>query len=182
MWLIGGLTVFVLFVIGSFNSLVAAKNGIENTAAGVDAILKKRYDLIPNLVSTVEAYMQHERGLLAELTQLRTRALAATGEERRKMEKTFSKQLGGLLVTAESYPDLKASQNFLQLQAALNEVEEQLSAARRTFNAAVTAYNNALEMFPTNIMAKQMNYQRKAPFEVELVERQNVDVGSLLRR
>ncbi|MNY09819.1 LemA family protein [compost metagenome] len=162
--------------------MIATKNGVDNAAAGVDAILKKRYDLIPNLIAAVEAYMRHERSLLEGLTQLRTQALASTGEERRKLDREFTKQLGGLFVAAENYPDLKANQNFLQLQAALNEVEEQISAARRAFNAAVTDYNNSLEMFPSSVLARRMNFQRKALFEIAPQERKSIDVAQLLDR
>lgn len=182
LWLIGGLALCVLFIVTLFNTLIATKNGVDNAAAGVDAILKKRYDLIPNLIAAVEAYMRHERSLLEGLTQLRTQALATTGEERRKLDKEFTKQLGGLFVAAENYPDLKANQNFLQLQAALNEVEEQISAARRAFNAAVTDYNNSLEMFPSSVIARRMKFQRKALFEITPLERKSIEVAQLLDR
>jgi len=168
--------VFVLY-----NSLVAKKNQVENAFASIAAILKKRYDLIPNLVATVKQYMQHEAGVLTEVTELRAKAISGdvSANETVDLNNRIGQALGGIMVAVENYPDLKASENFQQLQRSLNEVEEQLSAARRAFNSSVTDYNNAVEMFPTNIMARLMNYQRRKLFEVSEAERQAPDVKSL---
>ncbi|MEC9221620.1 MAG: LemA family protein, partial [Bacteroidota bacterium] len=146
-----------------YNGLVRKKNQVENVFASMDAMLKKRTDLIPNLVSTVQQYMQHERETLNELTEMRAKAVSGqlSADEKIALQNQFSKTLGGIMVAVENYPDLKADQNFIQLQSSLNEVEEQISAARRAYNAAVTSYNNAIEMLPTNILASMMNYQRK---------------------
>jgi len=178
-----GIVVVVLLVavFGIYNSLVGKKNQVENAFATIDAILKKRYDLIPNLVATVKQYMQHEAGVLTEVTELRAKALSGgvSSDETVDINNRLGKALGGIMVAVESYPDLKASENFQQLQRTLNEVEEQLSAARRAFNASVTDYNNAVEMFPTNIMAGIMSYQRRKLFEIPEVERQAPNVKDL---
>ena len=167
-----------------YNSLVGKKNQVENVFGSVDAMLKKRYDLIPNLVSSVQNYMQHERGTLNELTELRAKALSAglSSDEKVDLDNRLSKALGGIMVAVENYPDLKANQNFLQLQGSLNEVEEQISAARRAYNAAVTSYNNSVEMFPTNVLASMMSYKRKRVFEISEGERQNINVQDLFNR
>jgi len=172
--------VFVLL----FNGLINKKNQVTNAFAGIDAYLKKRTDLIPNLVSTVQTYMKHEKELLTKITDLRTKALSGniSNEERVAVENEITKTLGGIIVAVENYPDLKASQNFLQLQQSLNEIEEQISAARRAYNAAVTRYNNAIQMIPTNIMAKMMGYKEKKVFEISEQERQNVNVKSLFNQ
>lgn len=166
-----------------YNTLVRKKNQVNNAFAGMDAILKKRYDLIPNLVSTVKTYMKHEREVLTELTELRAKAISGqlTPDDRVDLEKSINKVLGGIMVAVENYPDLKANQNFLQLQGSLNEVEEQISAARRAYNASVTDYNNAIEMFPTNFMASMMKYKQRTLFEIEESERKNVNVNKLFK-
>jgi len=166
-----------------YNSLVGKKNQVLNVFGSIDALLKKRYDLIPNLVSTVKTYMKHERGTLTEITELRAKAVSGklTDDERVDLDNKMSGMLGGIMVAVENYPDLKANQNFLQLQGAMNEIEEQISAARRAYNAAVTDYNNALEMFPSNIVASMMRYERKRLFEISEKERENVNVGELFK-
>jgi len=181
---IGVLIAGVLYIVILYNSLISKKNQVQNVFASIDALLKKRYDLIPNLVATVQKYMQHERGTLTEITELRAKAISGTlsDDEKVDLDNKLTKTLGGIMVAVENYPDLKANQNFLQLQASLNEVEEQISAARRAYNAAVTDYNNAVEMFPTNILASMMNYQRKKVFEIPDTERQNVDVKDLFNK
>lgn len=171
-------------LIGIYNGLVSRRNRVDQAYASIDVMLKKRYDLIPNLVATVERYMTHERELLSELTELRTRAISGDlpPAQRLETDQAIGGALGRLIVSAESYPDLKANQNFLQLQASLNEVEEQLSASRRTYNAAVTDYNNAIQMVPGNLLAGPMGFQARPLFEAAEVERRNVDVGQLFQR
>ena len=176
--------VVLLSIALMYNGLVRKKNQVENVFASMDAMLKKRTDLIPNLVSTVQQYMQHERETLNELTEMRAKAVSGqlSADEKIALQNQFSQALGGIMVAVENYPDLKADQNFIHLQSSLNEVEEQISAARRAYNAAVTSYNNAIEMLPTNILASMMNYQRKNVFEISEAERQNVDVKGLFNQ
>lgn len=169
-----------LIVILIYNSLISKKNRINNAFASVDALLKKRYDLIPNLVSTVQAYAKYEKEVLTSLTDLRTRALSegATRDEKIDIDNRVTKLLRSIFVSVENYPELKASQNFLHLQAALVEVEEQISAARRFYNTAVMEYNNAVEMFPTSVFARMMGYGEKRLFEIGESERAPVSTAT----
>ncbi len=159
-----------------FNSLIRRKNDVENAFASIDVMLRKRYDLIPKIVEAVKAYMNYERELLTEITELRIKALSQTlpAEERVQVDNLLGTKLTDLLVAVENYPDLKASTNFLQLQGTLNEVEEQLAASRRAFNAAVTIYNNSIEVFPSNIVASMMKYRRRTLFEIPAAARDEV--------
>ncbi|MBN2524234.1 MAG: LemA family protein [Bacteroidales bacterium] len=173
--------VVFLIIVGLYNSLVRKKNDAENAFATIDVMLKKRYDLIPNLVTTVKEYMKHEHNTLSEITDMRSKAVQGglSEDERVALDNKISKHMAGIMVAVENYPDLKANQNFLQLQAAWNEIEEQISAARRTFNAAITSFNNAVETFPSNIMANIMGYKRKQLFEIPEVEKQNISARDL---
>lgn len=173
--------VLLLIIVLVYNSLIGKKNQVENAFASIDTMLKKRFDLIPNLVNTVKAFMNHEKAVLTEVTELRAKATSGnvSNDERVVLDNQLSQAVGRIMMVSESYPDLKSNTNFLQLQSAWNETEEQISAARRFFNSAVTDYNNAVEMFPTNIFARMMNYQRKKVFEIQESERQNVDAGKL---
>ena len=179
--LVGVGVVILVIAFGMYNGLIGKKNGVENAFATIDTILKKRYDLIPNLVAAVKQYMEHERGLLENVTALRAKATSGniSSDEAITLNNEINKTMGGIMVAVESYPELKANENFKDLQRSLNEVEEQLSAARRAFNASVTDFNNAVEMFPTNIMAGMMNYKRRQLFEIPETERQNPDVKNL---
>lgn len=173
-WL--GLTVAVVAGIAIvFNIVIGKKNRVDFAYASIDAQLKKRCDLVPNLVAACEKYMHYEAGLLSALTQARSRGLHAEGSGQVAAD-TLAAQLRTVLAVAESYPALRASASFTLLQRSLNEVEEQLAAARRAFNAAVTAYNNAIQMFPTNIAARLMGYRARTWFEAAPDERLTVAV------
>lgn len=178
------IAVLALIVVLMYNTLVARKNQVENIFAGVDAVLKKRYDIIPNLVSSVQQYMRHEKSILEKVTELRAEAMRPGVSDERKiaLDKEITSALGSIMVAVENYPDLKANENVMHLQRTLAEVEAQIAAARRAYNQAVTDYNNAIEMVPTNILANLMRYTRKKPFEISKNERQNVDVAELFKR
>lgn len=178
-----GLGVLLFAIVFMYNSLISKKNQVDNIYAGLDAVLKKRYDLIPNLVATVKEYMTHERITLEKMTELRTQVMqkGLSNEEKIALEKQLSSMLGSLMVAVENYPNLKANENFLHLQHTLNEIEEQLSAARRAYNQSVTDYNNALEMFPTNMMAGFMRLEKRVVFTLQESERQNVNVKNLFQ-
>lgn len=167
-----------------YNSLIGKKNQVENIFAGVDTVLKKRFDLIPNLVASVSQYMEHEKSTLEKVTELRAQAMkpGISNEQKISLDAQLTSALGAINIAMEAYPDLKANENVMHLQRSLNEIEEQISAARRAYNQAVTDLNNAIEMFPTNIIAGWMNLQRKAVFEITVSERQNVDVGALFNK
>jgi len=173
--------VFVLFFVVIYNGLIGKKNQVENSFAGIDTMLKKRYDLIPNLVATVKQYASHESGTLTEITELRAKAMSGglSSDEQVQINNQLSKMMGGIMVAVENYPELKANENFLHLQRSLNEIEEQISAARRAFNATVTDFNNAIEMFPSSIVAGVMSYKRRQLFEIPQEERKNVNVSEL---
>lgn len=179
-------SMIVLLVVGiililMYNSLVSKKNQVENIFASVDTQLKKRYDLIPNLVASVSKYMEHEKSLLTEVTKLRAEANKPNISDEHKiaLDAKVTSALGSIMIAVENYPDLKANENVMHLQRSLNEVEEQIAASRRAYNQAVTDYNNAIEMIPTNIMASAMNYKRKEVFEITEGERKNVNVKEL---
>lgn len=180
---IGGASV-LLVGISLFNKVIGRKNQVENAFGSVDAMLKKRFDLIPGLVATVKQYASHEQETLTRLTALRARAVdrGAPGQDDAvALDKELSQTLGRLMVAVESYPALKANEGFQQLQRSLNEIEEQLSASRRAFNAAVTDYNDAVEMFPTNFIAGAMGLRRKPVFQLQEAERANPDVAGLFK-
>ncbi len=173
-----GIIAFILIVfIAIYNSLIGKKNMVENAYSSIDVMLKKRFDLIPNLVATVKGYMTHENETLTKITEMRARAISGSLTSDQAVE--LDNMLGRIMVSVEKYPDLKANTNFLQLQGSLNEIEEQLSASRRAFNAAVMDYNNAIEMFPSNLVAKMINYQTKQMFEIASTERNNPNVREL---
>jgi len=175
------LGVLILFTIIAYNRFIMLRNMANKAFSTIDVMAKKRYDLIPNLVATVQKYMEHERGTLVEVTELRARAMQGnlTPDERVNLENQITRTLGNIQVAVERYPELKATENFQQLQGALNEVEEQLSAARRAYNAAVIDYNNAVQMFPSNVFALVFNFKSRALLETPEIERQNVDVKKL---
>lgn len=181
--LIAGAAVLIILAL-MYNSLVGKKNQVDNAFGSIDAMLKKRYDLIPNLIATVKTYMQHEKDTLTKITELRSKAMSGnlSNDDKVALNNQLTKAIGGIMVAVESYPDLKANQNFLQLQGSFNEIEEQLSAARRAYNASVTDYNNGVEMFPTNLLAGIIGYKRRQVFEIPEVERQNVSAADLFKK
>jgi LemA protein len=181
MLIIGIIVIVLISLIVTYNGLINKRNQVDNVFGSMDAMLKKRYDLIPNLIAAVQEYMKHEKGTLMQLTELRTKAMSSdiSNNEKIDINNQLNKILGGIKVSVENYPDLKANQNFIQLQGSLNEVEEQISAARRAFNSVVTDYNNAVQMFPSNIIAGMMGFKTKQLFVIDEFERKNVDVKGL---
>ncbi len=178
-WIILGVVGLVLVMM--YNTLISRKNQVENIFGSVDAVLKKRFDLIPNLIASVQQYMTHEKELLEKITQWRSSAMKPNISDEKKidLDNKMSAALGSIMVAVENYPDLKANKNIMHLQRTLTEVEAQISAARRAYNQAVTDYNNSIEMFPTNIMANMLHFTRKAVFETAEAERKNVNVKEL---
>jgi len=178
------LIVLAIILILMYNTLVSKKNQVENIFASVDTQLKKRYDLIPNLVASVSKYMEHEKSILEDITKLRAAANKPNISDKEKinLDAKMSKALGSIMIAVENYPELKANENVMHLQRSLNEVEEQIAAARRAYNQSVTDYNNALEMLPTNFMASAMGYRKKDVFVITEDERKNVNVGKLFNQ
>jgi LemA protein len=179
----GILLFLILIIVLLYNALVAKKNAVGNAFGTIDAMLKKRYDLLPNLVETVKQFRDFERETLTRVTELRSRAAdpALSSDQKIQVENQIGRAMRGIMVQVENYPELKANQNFIQLQAAWNEIEEQISAARRTYNAAVMSYNNACEQFPTNILAGMMRYSPKTYIEIPEEERKNISARELFR-
>jgi LemA protein len=179
--ILGVVGFIILLIILTYNNLVGSKNQVENAFGSIDAMLKKRYDLIPNLVETVKVYMKHERETLASITEMRTKAVSGTisNDEKVQLDNQLSGMMRSVMVAVENYPDLKANDQFSMLQRSWNEAEEQISAARRAFNAAVTSYNNAVEKFPSNIFASMFGYKRRQVFEIPEVERQNISAKNM---
>lgn len=171
----------VVVAIFIFNSLIMKRNMVDNALACIDAQLKKRFDLIPNLVAAASRYMKHESETLAEVTARRVGANASVAEKS-QADCAVTAALRNFMVSVEAYPDLKASENVMQLQRALNEVEEQLVAARRAYNASVTDYNNAIQMVPGCFFAGFMHLVRRDLFTIPEAERANVNVAELFQR
>jgi len=175
--IIGAVLFIIILIVLMYNSLIARKNQVENIEGSINALLKKRHDLIPNLVESVKGYMKHEKEVLEEITKLRSEAIKTQNpKEKIAIENQLSNLLDKILVSVENYPELKANQNFLQLQDTLTMIESEIAAARRAYNQAVTDYNNAIEMFPTNIIASFMHLKRKEVFDIPENEKQTPKV------
>ena len=165
-----------LWAVGIYNSLVKLRNNRENAFANIDVQLKQRHDLIPQLVATVKGYAQHEKELLTRVTEARAAAMNATGiNDKIQAENQRSSALAGLRVSLEAYPDLKANQNFLQLQSEISDIENKLAAVRRYFNTATRELNNKVQTFPANILAGMFGFQKEPMFEVPKEERASMD-------
>jgi len=165
--ILGIIVVFVIMAITLYNRLVKLRNNREQAFADVDVQLKQRHDLIPQLVEAVKGYMKHERGVLTEITEARANAIKATTiNEKIKAETRLSTALEGLKVSVEAYPDLKASQNFMDLQNEISDVENKIAAARRFFNSATKELNVATEVFPSNLIATMFSFKREPMFEL----------------
>jgi len=161
------IVIAVLMVVSLYNRLVRLRNNREQAFADVDVQLKQRHDLIPQLVDSVKGYMGHERGVLTDITEARTNAMKATTiNEKIEAENKLTTALEGLKVSVEAYPDLKASQNFLDLQNEISDVENKIAAARRFFNSATKELNVATELFPSNLIATLFNFKREPMFEL----------------
>lgn len=161
--------VLAFVVIGLYNGLVRGRNEVKSAWSSIDVQLKRRHDLIPNLVETVKGYVGHERQTLEAVVQARQQAVNFTGglEERAKVENVLTSALRTLLAVAEAYPDLKANQNFLALQEELSGTENKIGFARQYYNDAARRYKNRIEMFPGNLVANSFGFQSEPFFEVE---------------
>jgi len=165
--LVGVLLLIALWAISAYNSLVRLRNRRQNAFADIDVQLRQRHDLVPQLVETVKGYAAHEKELLIKITEARSAAVSATSiDDKIVAEQKLTSALQGLRVSVEAYPDLKANQNFLQLQEELSDIENKLAASRRFFNGATTEYNNAAEAFPGNIIAKNFGFKREIFFDL----------------
>ena len=172
LWLVVGIAILVLliatFLVVLYNRLVRLRNRTENAWAQVDVQLRRRYDLIPNLVETVKGYASHERATFEEVTKARTAAQQArTVPEQAVAENMLTAAIGRLFAVAEDYPELRATENFQQLQSQLEDTEQKIAIARQVYNDAVLTYDTALETVPTNIVGDAFNFEEKPYFEIE---------------
>lgn len=169
---IGIIVLVVIFFISIYNRLVSLRNNRENAFANIDVQLKQRYDLIPQLVETVKGYTKHEKETLENIIRLRSAAMGATTIEGKiQADNALSSALSGLKVTLEAYPDLKANQNFLQLQAEISDIENKLAAVRRFFNSATKEYNINVQQFPASVVAGMFGFHKEPMFEVPEADR-----------
>ncbi|MDH3196941.1 MAG: LemA family protein [Candidatus Krumholzibacteria bacterium] len=165
---LGLLVVAVVFFVGIYNSLVGLRNRVKNAWSQIDVQLKRRHDLIPNLVETAKGYMKHERETLTAVTDARARAMGTDGVAARGQAETqLSAALSKFMLVVENYPDLKANENFLSLQEELTSTENRIAFARQSYNDQVLFYNNKIEMFPSNIIAGMFNFAGEEFFEIE---------------
>jgi LemA protein len=165
--------ILLLVLVGMFNKLVRLRNRAENAWAQVDVQLRKRYDLIPNLVETVKGYAAHERQTFEEVTAARTAAQQAQGvAEQAQAENMLTAALGRLFAVAEAYPQLRATENFQQLQAQLSDVEQNIAVSRQVYNDTVLSYDNALETFPSSVIAGLFHFNPREYFQTEEATRE----------
>src|SRR3989338_907285 len=171
----------VLWLVFTYNSLIRSRNRVDEAFSDIDVQLKRRYDLIPNLVETVKGYMTHERATLEKVTEARTAAMSAhqggkSLAQQDQAENMLTGALKTLFAVAENYPDLKASQNFLQLQDEISDTENKIQAARRFYNGNVRDFNTKIQVFPTNMIAGMLKFKAYEFFEAQEGERGNVQV------
>lgn len=160
--------VLILWFVGTYNGLVTRRNRVAESWSDIDVQLKRRYDLIPNLLESVKGYMKHEAGTLEKVTAARTAAMGAkTMAEHAKSENMITEALKSVFAVAENYPDLKASQNFLQLQDELSDTENKIQAARRFYNSNVMDYNTKIQSVPSNIIADMFSFTAREFFELQ---------------
>ncbi len=164
------------FLMGTYNNLVRLRNGAEEAFKSINVYLKQRYDLIPNLVNTIKGYTQYESSTLEKIVELRSKAMSAGGKDGGAAELELTSALKTVFALAENYPDLKANQEFLNLQTTLTGLEEGIQRARRFYNASARDMNNAVEVFPSNLIAGPFGFHRMEYFEVDEAETQNVKV------
>ncbi|MBN1897930.1 MAG: LemA family protein [Spirochaetes bacterium] len=178
LFIIIGIAVLVLlWIVSIYNRFIRLRNQADEAYSGIDVQLKRRYDLIPNIVETVKGYAKHEKETFNQVTQARAQAINATGvKQQAEAENMLTGALKSLFAVAENYPELKANQNFMDLQSTLSEIEDQIQNARRYYNAVVRELNIKCESFPSVIVANMFSFKKREFFEIAGEERQNVQV------
>jgi LemA protein len=175
--ILAGIAIVAFAVVVLYNGLISLKNRVDEAWSDIDVQLKRRHDLIPNLVNTVKGYAAHEKELFEKVTEARTAAMSAgTPAEKEKAENALSGTLKTLFAVSENYPDLKANQNFLELQRELTDTEDKIQAARRFYNANVRDFNTKLQVFPSNLIAGMLKFVKYDFFEAEEGEKAAVEV------
>lgn len=168
--------VLVIWAVSLYNNLVKLRNNRENAFANIDVQLKQRHDLVPQLVATVKGYADHEKSVLQRVTEARAAAMGATTiNDKIEKENALTSALAGLKVSLEAYPELKANQNFMQLQTEISDIENKLAAVRRFFNSATRELNNAVQTFPSSILAGMFGFHKEPMFEVPQEQRAALD-------
>lgn len=177
---IGVIVLLAIVIIGLYNSLIRLKNRVDEAWSDIDVQLKRRYDLIPNLIETVKGYAKHEQETLQKVTEARNMAMQAqkAGDNQKlaEAENMLSGTLKSLFALSESYPDLKANENFLELQREISDTENKIQASRRFYNGNVRDFNTKLQVFPTNIIGRMLGFKDREFFEAEAGEKENVKV------
>ncbi len=168
------LVIILAFIAGTYNKLIRLSNKAKQSKQGIDIYLKQRFDLIPNLVECVKAYAKHEKETLEKVTELRK---DYDKDQSLKQGEIVNNELNKIIAIAESYPEIKASENYLNLQKNLSKMESQLQAARRIYNSDVTRYNIAIQTIPTNIIANLFGFKEKELFQIEEAQKNNIDVN-----
>ena len=166
--------IFILYVFKKYNTLIKAKNKVKQAKSNIDIFLNQRFDLIPNLVECVKAYMQHEKDTLESITQMRN--IYMQGNKQLKEAEKINNSMNKIVALAENYPELKASEQFLNLQRNLSKMESQLQAARRIYNNEVTHYNTKINVVPTNIIANLFGFQEEDLFQIEEYKKENIKI------
>lgn len=175
--IIGIIAILAIWGIAIYNGLIRLKNRVDEAWSDIDVQLKRRYDLIPNLVNTVKGYAAHEKEVFEKVTEARTRAMSAqSAGDKAKAENMLSDTLKSLFAVAEAYPDLKANQNFLELQRELTDTENKVQASRRFYNGNVRDFNTKIQVFPNNIFAGMLGFKEREFFEAEGTEKEPVKV------
>ncbi|HBB37394.1 MAG: LemA-like protein [Candidatus Moranbacteria bacterium GW2011_GWC1_45_18] len=175
--ILGIIVVLIVWAIAIYNGLIRLKNRVDEAWSDIDVQLKRRYDLIPNLVSTVKGYATHEKEVFEKVTEARTRAMGAqSAADKAQAENMLSDTLKSLFAVAEAYPDLKANQNFLELQRELTDTEDKIQASRRFYNGNVRDFNTKIQVFPNNMFAGMLGFSAREFFEAEAGEKENVKV------
>lgn len=176
--ILGLVAILAIYVIATFNGLTQTRNRVDEAFATMDVYLKKRWDLIPNLVETVKGYMKHEKSTLKEIVELRNKAYdKMTEEDKVDVNNKLTQGISKLFALAESYPDLKANQNFMDLSAQLTKVEDDIANSRKYYNGTVRTLNDKVQMFPGNMIAGMLGFKTRKMFEAAETERENVKVS-----
>lgn len=172
------LALLAVFVVAIYNALIKLRNKVDEGWSDIDTQLKRRYDLIPNLVETVKGYASHEKDTLQKVTEARTKAMNAKGvQDKQQAENMLTGALKTIFALAENYPDLKANQNFLELQKTLTEIEENIQLSRRYYNATVRDFNTKLQVFPNNLIAAPLGFKKRDFFQIDEEEKKNIKVS-----
>ena len=177
LWAVAGiLSLIVLYIVLTFNSLIMLRNRADNALSQIDVQLKRRYDLIPNLISSVKGYMKHEKGVLTEITKMRSSLISGSLSQKAKASDAVSNALKTIFAVSENYPQLKANENFIQLQEELSGTESKIAFSRQFYNDNIMVLNNKIEQFPSNMIANMLNFKEREFFKAAESEKGPVKV------